>query len=180
MHYSHLMTTEKNTAGIAADKPFRWVSLLLQVVMATLFTLLVWHCVLVSLIEAQKTNNEQLKKLIVQRKNTALQVEERQQTMDDYETRLRFIANLRDQNIKAAQSMRELDRVLLPAIQVQRIQRQDNTLLIDGVASSRPALVQWMGVIAHSAVFLQPVLTTLSQSANRDQFNFQLKLSLRL
>lgn len=147
----------------------------------TVFVLAIWHVLLASLLGYQKDNNDQLVQLI-QHKNTEISLFiQRQKQIAEFETRLRFIADLRDQNRRTAELINEFNQAIPSAIELNHVRREGKILWVEGNSASDVELVHFMENLAKSRLLTQPVITSMrtSQAQSQDKHEFKLMMRVR-
>lgn len=146
-----------------------FLTLLAQWVGLTVIALLLWHIVLSIIIHHQQERNTQLQLLITETQVDTALYEKRQRDILEFQARLGFINGLRHQNEQAAVLLTELNASLPPAIKLNKLKRQGNTLVVDGYSHSATELTDWLTVLKHSLALHQPALTT---SENRQGIQY--------
>ncbi len=152
---------------ITYKKGLNFILPLLQVVIGALFVIFIWHLMLFCLLGYQEDSNAQLSELIRYKKNEINHFMDHQKSIAHDEMQLRFIANLRDQNLRTAQSIRVLTKLTPDTIRITHLEQSGNQVVMQGDLSSEIQLVKWMDDIAKSTFFNQPVLTGLTSGTGQ-------------
>lgn len=150
---------------------------LIRCVGLTLFALFVWHVTLYDLVVYQKESNALLKIFISKKKSEIGIFEKRQQNLLDSELRLKFIANLSEQNKQSGQLLEELQNLTPLSVTLTQLMRQGKDLIVDGNAHSDLDLIQWMQNLNRSTIFMEP--TVLAMTKQDDVRYFQLKMRIK-
>lgn len=154
----------------------RFIIALTQGIAITLGVLYLWYFCLQSLVSYQSDTNDDMEKMVKYRNREVTFLQKRQHNNADSAERLRFIADLRDENLHAAALLTELGKTGIETIQWHRLQRKKNEVVLEGDASKQDDLVNFMQRVGQSGFFFQPVVTMLQSDTPH---SFSLKIGLR-
>ncbi len=161
----------------AQSQTIRFTVSLIRCVGLTVLALIVWHVTLYDLAIYQEESNSLLVSLINKKKTEIAVFEQRQQNLNQFESRLKFIASLSQQNNHVGQLLDELQKVTPLAVTLTQLIRQGNALILDGNVRSDLDLIQLMENINKSSLFLDPAVLAMTK---RDEIRyFQLKMWIK-
>ena len=155
----------------------RFIFLWVQWIALTLFILFVWHFTLVGVLDYQHNKNIYLTQLLFQEKNEITALTQRQQSINELESRLSFITNLRQQNNQSAHLLDAIRNAIPPTILFSQLKRNGRIITLDGRAESDSDIVHLMENIARSPMLQQPVITAIG--VKQKERYFQLKIGIR-
>ncbi len=160
-----------------ASQKIRFIISLIRCVGLTVFALFVWHVTLYDLVIYQEETNTLLKSFLNKKKNEIVVFEKRQQMLVESESRLKFIAELSQQNKQIGQLLEELQKVTPLSVTLTQLMRQGKELIVDGNVHSDLDLIQLMESINKSMLFMDPAV--LAMTKKNDIRYFQLKMWIK-
>jgi Tfp pilus assembly protein PilN len=162
---------------IMASHKIRFTISLIRCVGLTVFALFVWHVTLYDLVIYQEESNALLKSFISKKKSEIVVFEKRQRKLVESEARLKFIAELSQQNKQVGQLLEELQKVTPLTVTLTQLIRQGKELIVDGNVHSDLDLIQWMENINKSTLFMDPAVGAMTKKD--DIRYFQLRIGIK-
>lgn len=93
--------------------------------------------------------------------------------------RLQFIIHIETKNFHAAHLLEGLEKTIPAAVSLNQVKREGDVFTVEGTAATDSDLVIFMGNMAKSADFMQPVVTEIHTENDRARF-FRMNLITKL
>lgn len=143
--------------------------------------LFLMHAYFLMALESQIKANDYLRSEITAAQGSLSGMTKEQREHFEMDLKFQHIKNFMIRNNRSLQVMNELSEAVTPEINLEKIIKTNNKILLSGVAESNAAISIFMNNLAKSPIFNQPVLSDIkhdNEQAN-DKPVFEINIDLK-
>jgi type IV pilus assembly protein PilN len=144
-----------------------------------IFVILLFHLYYDDVISYQDKRNLFLQSQISQRQVKIDEIRKKKEEQDAIEVELQFLMGLRSKSYRAVSLLNELLKIVPDTITLSKMNRDGNSITLEGAAQSELAITGFLKSISQSPIFNQPVLAGINSATNSTEGTarfFQIKV----